>query len=183
MKKTLGSWSGMRKYLEKEMPADSLKGRVRYNCTTYVGMDGCHIFEVFFDGELFKQFSWETVNSYFIRMGLSEKQHPMDIADYWADYRGLLAQHPMDARTEYTDGEFAQALEIYRNSGIKESRESNDPIVKMFALLDRRTGRRALEKLADSLEDWPGWLREVYRFRMEAEADHTRQRRNDNGIQ
>lgn len=42
-----GSWSGMRKYLEKDMLADCLKGRVRYGCTTYVGMDGWRIFEVF----------------------------------------------------------------------------------------------------------------------------------------
>ena len=46
----LGSWSGMRKYLEKDMLADSLKGRIRYGCTTYVGMDGCRIFEVCIDG-------------------------------------------------------------------------------------------------------------------------------------
>lgn len=41
MSKILGSWSGMRKYLEKEILADSLCGRVRYGCTAYIGMDGC----------------------------------------------------------------------------------------------------------------------------------------------
>ena len=40
MGKALGSWSGMRKYLEQEMLADSLHGRIRYGCTSYVGMDG-----------------------------------------------------------------------------------------------------------------------------------------------
>ena len=44
-----GSWSGMRKYLEKEMLADCLKGRIRYFCTTYVGMDSCRIFEISID--------------------------------------------------------------------------------------------------------------------------------------
>ena len=61
-----GSWSGMRKYLEKERLADSLKGRIRYGCTTYVGMDGCKIFEVCIDDKQVKRFSWETVNNYFI---------------------------------------------------------------------------------------------------------------------
>lgn len=51
MKKTLGSWSGMRKYLEKEMLAAAPQGRVRYNCTRYVGMDNCHIFEIYIDSE------------------------------------------------------------------------------------------------------------------------------------
>ena len=30
MRKILGSWSGMRKYLEQDMIAESLKGRIRY---------------------------------------------------------------------------------------------------------------------------------------------------------
>ena len=60
MAKVLGSWSGMRKYLEKEMLAESLSGRVRYNCTTYTGMDGCKIFEVVLDDKVHKQFSYET---------------------------------------------------------------------------------------------------------------------------
>ena len=67
MGKILGSWSGMRKYLEKEMLAECLNGRVRYNCTSCIGMDGCHIFEIYIDNKLIKQFSWETVNTYFIK--------------------------------------------------------------------------------------------------------------------
>ena len=50
-----GSWSGMRKYLEKEMLAESLKGRVRYWCTTYPGMNGCRVFEIFIDDVYKKQ--------------------------------------------------------------------------------------------------------------------------------
>lgn len=43
MSKVLGSWSGMRKYLEKEMLAKSVQGRIRYNCTRYIGMDGVYL--------------------------------------------------------------------------------------------------------------------------------------------
>ena len=97
MSKILKSWSKMRKYLEKEMLADSLQGKVRYNCTTYAGMDGCHIFEVFFDGELFKQFSLETVNSYFIKMGYIEKPAHMTTSDYWKDFWELADKYPLDS--------------------------------------------------------------------------------------
>ncbi|MBR3867929.1 MAG: hypothetical protein IKM66_01305 [Clostridia bacterium] len=48
----LSSWSKMRKYLEQEMLAESLQGRIRFNCTSYVNMDGMHIFEIFVDGLL-----------------------------------------------------------------------------------------------------------------------------------
>lgn len=62
----------MRKYLEQDMLAEVLKGRVRYGCTAYIGMDGCRIFEVCIDGKQVKRFSWETVNSYFIDSGLKK---------------------------------------------------------------------------------------------------------------
>lgn len=45
MGKILGSWSAMRNYLEDEMIAETLRGRIRYNCTAYVGMDGDRVFE------------------------------------------------------------------------------------------------------------------------------------------
>ena len=63
MGKILGSFSGMRKYLEKEMLAPALLDRVRYGCTHFVGMDNCRVFEVAVDGQTVKRFSWETVNS------------------------------------------------------------------------------------------------------------------------
>lgn len=51
----------MRKYLEQEMTADSLKGRVQYSCTSYPNTDDKKIFEIRIDGKTFKRFSWETV--------------------------------------------------------------------------------------------------------------------------
>ena len=95
--KVLGSWSGMRKYLEQDMLAEALKGRVRYGCTRFVGMDGCHIFEICVDGKQVKRFSWETVNSYFI----AQKDKPGSIQNYWAGFWKLMEQYPLEARTEY----------------------------------------------------------------------------------
>ena len=94
MGKALGSWSGMRKYLEQEMLADSLHGRIRYGCTSYVGMDGCRIFEVCVDGVQVKRFSWETVNTYFINSGYTTNPAPGGVGDYWAEFWTLLKKIP-----------------------------------------------------------------------------------------
>ena len=167
-KKAEGSWGGMRKYLEQEMLADVLRGRVRYRCTTYVGMDGCRIIEIFIDNHCFKQFSWETVNSYFIRMGYTQISPPLSIPEYWAGYQALLKQHPMNERTEYEDNEFCDALRQYRSSDIRESVHSPNPIVRMFALLDRRVGKRTLNALKAEMAHAPEWLQEVYAIRTSA---------------
>ena len=169
MGKILGSWSGMRKYLEQEMLADSLQGRIRYGCTTYVGMDGCHIFEIYIDGVQIKRFSWETVNTYFINNGYTKNPHPSGIGEYWAEFWSLLDKYPLDKRTEYTDEEFCEALELYRNQDIQDSINSVNPLVRMFAVLDRRIGKRTLAKIHGTMDEQPEWLRQFYVLRFEAE--------------
>ena len=173
MGKVFGSWSGMRKYLEQEMLADILHGRVRYNCTRYVGMDNCHIFEIFIDNKLIKQFSWETVNSYFIKNGYSNtkisENSPIGISEYWSGFWETLDNLPIESRTEYTDEEFCEALEMYRNQNIQDSICSDNPIQRMFAVLDRRIGKRTLLSIKESVEQQPDWLKIFYRLRMESE--------------
>lgn len=169
MSKILGSWSGMRKYLEQDMLAESLRGRIRYGCTAYVGMDGCRIFEVCIDKEQIKRFSWETVNTYFIESGYTKNQNPSGIGEYWAEFWPLLEKYPLHTRTEYTDEEFCAALETYRNSDIHESIRSENPLVRMFAVLDRRIGKRTLEKIKDTVKDQPEWLQRFYSLRLSAE--------------
>ena len=144
MSKILGSWSGMRKYLEQEMLAQCLQGRVQYNCTSYVGMDGCHIFEIYIDTKLVKQFSWETVNTYFVYNGYKRNGKSVGIREYWDEFWPLIDTVPMETRMEYTDNEFCDALEKYRNQSIKDSINSENPIVRMFAILDRRVGKRTI---------------------------------------
>lgn len=166
----LGSWSGMRKYLEKDMLTPSLQGRVRYNCTKYVGTGDLHIFEVYIDGKKVKQFSWPTVNSYFIDNGYTENKNPFGVHEYWAEFRRLIVATPMNSRTEYTDEEFCEALKKYRNQSIEASLVSDNPIERMFAVLDRRVGKRTLLKLSESLEAQPEWLVPFYKLRLNAEA-------------
>ena len=169
MKKVLGSWSGMRRYLEKEMLAASLQGRVRYNCTRYVGMDSCHIFEVYLDDKKVKQFSWETVNSYFINQGLKQNMNPVGIQEYWDSFWSLLDEIPLQSRTEYTDDEFCNALEEYRNQKIQVSIHSENTLVRMFAILDKRLGKRTLQKVRETITSQPDWLQSFYRIRFDSE--------------
>ena len=171
MGKAEKSWSGMRKYLEREMLAEELRGRIRYHCSTAVGMDGCRFFELYMDGVCVKRFSWETVNSWFLAQEGLEQPRPMSIPDYWRDICQHLEQFPLEQRSEYTDEEFCLALDCYRNSDIQQSIYSSNPIVRMFALLDRRIGKRTLAGLQKEMQRQPEWLRKIYRLRLEAKEN------------
>ncbi|MBE6755755.1 MAG: hypothetical protein E7555_04810 [Ruminococcaceae bacterium] len=169
MSKVLGSWSGMRKYLEEEMLAESLSGRIRYGCTSYAGMDDCKIFEVCIDGKQVKRFSWETVNTYFIDNGFTQNKNPYGEREYWQEFQSLLERCSINDREEYTDEEFCSALERYRGSDIQKSISSENPLVRMFAVLDRRVGKRTLDKIKEDIENQPEWLKKFYKLRISAE--------------
>lgn len=165
----LGSWSSMRKYLEQEMIASSLHGRVRYNCTYYDGMDGWGLFEIYIDDKMIKRFSLDTVNSFFIKNGYKENTDHYGLEEYWKDFWKTFDTIPLTSRTEYTDREFSEALEHYRNQSIKESITSENPIERMFAVMDRRIGKRRLLSIKAELNNQPDWLQDFYRLRIEAE--------------
>ncbi len=165
MSKILGSWSGMRNYLEKEMLTESLIGRVRYSCTEYPGMDGLRIFEIFIDKKPVKRFSFETLNVYFTKNGFKSNKDN----ELWSEFWTLKDKYSVNERTEYTDEEFCRALELYRSQDIKTSISSDNPLVRMFAVLDRRIGKRTICKLKEDIKNQPQWLQEFYNLRIYAE--------------
>ena len=176
MSKALSSWSGMRKFLEQDIIAETLKGRIRYNCTFYPQTDGCGVFEIYIDNRIAKRFSLETVNTYFIGNGCLNKnklKKPSSESEYWEGFLEILAACPPKNRTEYTDSEFCEALKEYRNQPIQKSISSENAIVKMFALLDRRIGLRTLERECNRIS--PEWLKQFYKLRLNAEINQKEQ--------
>lgn len=128
-------------------------------------------FEICIDGEQIKRFSLETVNSYFIENGYKSNKNPSGTGEYWAEFWPLLDKYPITDRTEYTDEEFCNALEKHRNQDIQESLCSNNPLIRMFAILDRRVGKRTLGRLETELDKQPKWLKQLYLLRFEAELN------------
>lgn len=80
-----------------------------------------------------------------------------------------MAHTPLTERTEYTDGEFCDALNEYRNQDVQTSIHSDNPLVRMFAVLDRRIGKRTLNSIRELLDEQPQWLKIFYLLRLEAQ--------------
>lgn len=136
-------------------------------------MDGVKIFEIFVDGKLEKQFSWATVNTYFRNdekfPNGKGKEKIGSTRGYWDGFHKTLFSTPITERDEYTDRDFCEALGEYRQQPISDSQVSDNPIVRMFAVLDRRTGKRSLEKMKQTISVQPEWLQKFYLLRMDAE--------------
>lgn len=158
------SWSATRRWLEEEMLCPALRGRIRYHCTKYPGMDGSGIFTIFVDDKPFKRFSMETVAA---ALHLDEEE--ILPCAFWSGYWDEISHTPLAQRREFDDSEFASALEQYRSIPITESHADKHPIVRMFAILDRRVGKRTLRKIRDTLDEQPNWVKPFILLRLEAE--------------
>ena len=65
---------------------------------------------------------------------------------------------------------FYEAFGIFDNQSIEKSLVSENPLVRVFALLDRRLGKRRLLALEESMEQELDWVRAFYVIRMQAEG-------------
>ena len=163
------SWSDLKNRLEKELLCDSLKGRVEYYYTSYHEVRNaysCGGLRV--DGKNAFRFSWN-----------KGYEQEADISRYWEE-KGRFdwndvpqeLQEKWDRECIYGDGDFIAAIQKLFHLPIEEALVSEDMIVRMLAVLDRRTGKRTLRKLAadEKTKVLPEWLKNVYRLRMEAEG-------------
>jgi len=153
-----GSWKGMKKQLEQDLLCESLCGRVSYHFAKYThfGSSGsCAMISL--DGKAVKKFGFLHADAQLRRLGtLAEGQHVWDI--------------PLAERGEYELWDFTNALKAYRNQSIEMSIASDHPIIRMFAIVDRRVGKRTLIRLRETADAQPEWLKALYEARLKAEG-------------
>lgn len=159
------TWSGIRKRLENEFLAESLRGHIRYYCTTYskcpdhegraaVLLDGHEILK----GNYF-DYEWR----------VNELAYSLwSPLDYPEAYR--IADNTVIRNGYFDQRCFYWAFDEFTTQSIEESLGSENAIVRMFAVLDRRIGKRRLPKLAEKMNGEPEWLKRFYLIRLEAEG-------------
>lgn len=99
---------------------------------------------------------WNIFNQ--LRADLTEKD------DYRLAYEGTLNDGFFDQRVFY------EAFNLFDNQSIEESLSSSNPLVRVFALLERRLGKRRLLALAEKMERELPWVRAFYLIRIQAEG-------------
>ena len=73
----------------------------------------------------------------------------------------------------YSETDFLDAVLCFRNLAIQDALASDNYIVKILAIMDRRVGKRTLAKIEESGEyrGYPRWVRQFYELRLAVEAD------------
>lgn len=150
------SWGKMRKRLEKEYLAACLRGHIQYFVTRY-------------------RESHDRVGRASIRLDGKEilcgnhfnAECPIYPINY--DIYGPLNNEKLD-HGAFDEGDFYKAFQEFDNQSIEKSLESEDLLVRIFAVLDRRVGKRRLLQMKETIQDEPVNFQTFYAIRMEAEG-------------
>ena len=161
----MATWSGIRKKLESEYLAKSLQGHIQYYATTY---SRSHDHEgraaIRYDGkEIIKGcywYNWTKADQFpkdekYERRMREENAFMDDTA---------LKLGVFDQRSFYA------AFQEFDQQSIEKSLKSENLIVRIFAVLDRRVGKRRLLMMKDTIEQEPDTFKEFYAIRARAEG-------------
>lgn len=159
------TWSGIRKKLETEYLAQSLRGHIQYYATSYSkSPDHEGRVAIRFDGkEIIKGCYWNN----WMKADLFPKDEKYD--------------KRMDTEMAYMDDTalklgvfdqrcFYKAFEEFDNQSIEASLKSDDLLVRIFAVLDRRIGKRRLALMKETITSEPETFQEFYAIRAKAEG-------------
>ena len=161
----MSTWSGIRKKLEGEYLADSLRGHISYFATSYSrSPDHEGRAAIRYDGkEIIKgcyYYNW-TKADLFPKDEKYEKRMKEEFAfmDDTAIKLGVFDQTC-----------FYEAFKEFDNQSIEKSLYSENLLVRIFAVLDRRVGKRKLISMKETIENEPDSIKEFFAIRMNAEG-------------
>lgn len=159
------NWTKIRSKLENEYLAESLKGRIRYFAASY---SKCPDHEgrasVLLDGK-------EVISGGYYKQWSNAHLLPTDET---LEIR-LRCEFPIMDGTAVKYGMFDQrcfykAFHEFDNQSIGDSLNSENMLVRIFAVLDRRTGKRTLSKLSETILHEPEVFGMFYNIRARAEG-------------
>lgn len=161
----MATWSGIRKKLESEYLAKSLQGHIQYYATTYTrSHDHEGRAAIRYDGkEIIKGCYWYN----WTKAGQFPKDEKYE--------RRMREENAFMDDTALKLGvfdhrSFYAAFQEFDQQSIEKSLKSENLIVRIFAVLDRRVGKRRLLMMKDTIEQEPNTFKEFYAIRARAEG-------------
>ena len=159
------TWSKIRYKLEKEYLAESLRGHIRYFATSYskcpdhegrasILLDGREIIEGSYYGHWKNYHLLPKDENYILRT--------TDIFPIMDDIALKFGQ--------FDNWCFYEAFHEFDNQSIEKSLSSENAIVRVFAVLDRRIGKRRLRIMKDTVHNEGEVFRTFFNIRATAEG-------------
>lgn len=150
------SWQYLNKQLSERL-CEGLRGRVTYFLTRYHAVHNSYgRAAIRLDGKELAVFTW---NNGFL-LEYAEIDAPEE------EYHRLKREFAENGIL--SEWNFLQAAVDFLQMPIANALGSENYLIKIFAIMDRRAGKRTLQKLAESGEykSYPEWVRRFYELRL-----------------
>lgn len=158
------SWSDLQKLLNERLCLE-LRGRVTYFLTRYHEVHNAYgRAAIRVDGEELVCFSW--IEQYYQEETISDTMRQQPEIEYDQIRRELKPEWDRDCT--YCEMDFLDAVLQFRSMAIQEALRSENRIIRVLAILDRRVGSRTLRRIGSekAFENEPQWVRQFYELRM-----------------
>lgn len=161
------SWSGLKKQLEQFL-CEEFRGRIAYFLARYHQVHNSYgRAAIRLDGNELVCFSW-----------IEMYQQDADLGLQWQEngaYDEKALKEKWDRAKNYHDLDFLDAALQFLRMPIAQALESENYIIKIFAVLDRRVGKRRLAEIARRREyaAYPDWVRQFYELRLNSLFSHS----------
>ena len=157
------SWSNLKKQMN-DLLCDSLKDKISYFYTSYHEVHNAYgRATINYNKKEMVAFSW--VEMYAQEREVSQLYQEGKKVSY-----GELEKGKWIPECKLCDGDFINSLTIYLKTDIAISLHSDNYLLRVFAYMDRRVGKRTLIKIKDDVEKLPDWVKQFYRIRCEADG-------------
>ncbi len=161
------SWAGLNKELRDTL-CDPFKDRITYFLTRYHDVHNAYgRAAVLLDGRELVNFARiETVHQE-ADVSAAYKEDQMTVyEDLYVDMRPK-----WDADCTYSETDFLAAALKFRNMAIGDALISDNYIIRIFAIMDKRVGARTLRQIAadKTYQALPEWVRQFYELRLPKE--------------
>lgn len=166
------SWVGLKKQLEQFL-CDELQGRITYFLARYHKVHNAYgRAAIRLDGRELICFSWIEMYRQDADLGLQWQQS--------GEYDEAALKEKWDREKAYHDINFLDAALQFLEMPISGALKSENYIIKILAILDRRVGKRTLAKIAQRGEyaAYPDWVRQFYELRLEEYSGNDRKNAN-----
>ena len=174
------SWSSLKKQMN-ELLCPELKDKISYFYTSYHKVHNAYgRASISYDNKELVCFSWD--KNYAQVQDIHEQYSKMEYVpsmikgDSYKDCIEALKLAQENASKEkwmpdciLCEGDFIQSISLYLNTDITSSLHSDNYLLRVFAYVDRRVGKRTLLKIQNEVEELPMWVKQFYLIRCEAE--------------
>jgi len=157
------SWSNLKKQMN-DLLCDSLKDKISCFYTSYHEVHNAYgRATVNYCKKEIVAFSW-------VEMHEQEK----DVSELLREGEEVSYEKPESKKwmpeCKLCEGDFINSLTVYLKTDVTSALSSDNYILRAFAYVDRRVGKRTLIKIKDDVEKLPDWVKQFYQIRCEADS-------------